>query len=103
MGVTVVDENHPDRERMVKHLKKIQSDNLKINIGAMSCLKTIDELRKIRPTPGMNTIYIWYGLDKLKNELFLLNQDNEVESTVDGASGRFAVIASNMLSRLNLS
>lgn len=40
--VTVVDENHPDRERMVKHLKKIQSDNLKINIGAMSCLKTID-------------------------------------------------------------
>lgn len=75
--VGIIDENYPDRLRMVGHLRKIHSERLTINIGVRSCLETIYEMKKIRPTPGRNRIYIWYGLDKLKNEIFLLDQEEE--------------------------
>lgn len=75
--VSIIDENHPERVRMINYLKKIQAKQLSLNIGIHSCLNLIAELRKIRPTHGKNTIYIWYGLDKFKNELFLMNQDDE--------------------------
>ena len=79
--VSIVDENYPDRARMIGFLKKIQSSQLILNIGIRSTLDTIAGLKKIRPTPGRNTIYIWYGLDKLKNELFLMSQDENDEAT----------------------
>lgn len=77
--VSIVDENYPGRARMIGLLRKIQSSRLMLNVGVCSTLDTIAGLRKIRPTPGKNTIYIWYGLDKLKNELFLMHQDEEPE------------------------
>lgn len=80
--VSVVDENYPDRARMIDFLRKIQSSQLMLNVGIRSALDTIAGLKKIRPTPGRNTIYIWYGLDKLKNELFLMSQDKETTSEV---------------------
>lgn len=79
--VSIVDENYPDRARMIDFLRKIQSAQLILNIGIRSTLDTIAGLKKIRPTPGRNTIYIWYGLDKLKNELFLMSQDEDEEAT----------------------
>jgi len=81
--VCIVDELYSDRARMVTHLKKIQSKRLSLNVGIRSCLDVIADLKKIRPTPGQNTIYIWYGLDKIKNELFLLNQEEEEEIEVN--------------------
>ena len=77
--VSIMNEDYPDRARMISLLRKIQSPQLTMNVGIRSCLDTIAGLSKIRPTPGRNTIYIWYGLDKLKNELFLMNQDDEEE------------------------
>ena len=74
---TMIEENNPDRQRLVALLKNIQSDRFVLNTDIHSTISTIKGMKKIRPTPGRNTIYIWYGLDKLKNELFLLQQDNE--------------------------
>ena len=75
--VGVIDENYPDRVRMIDHLSKIHSERLIINIGVRSCLRCINEMKRIHPTPGKNKIFIWYGLEKLKNEMFLLDQDKE--------------------------
>lgn len=36
---------------------------------------------KIRPVSEGSRIFLWYGLDKLKNEIFLKNQDDEDEVT----------------------
>lgn len=77
--VSIVDENFPDRARLIDIIRKIHSPQLTLSIGIHSALDIIAGLRKIRPTPGRNTIYIWYGLDKLKNELFLMNQDADEE------------------------
>lgn len=78
--VSIMDENYPDRARMIGLLRKIHSTQLTLNIGIRSSLDTIAGLRKIRPTPGRNTIYFWYGLDKLKNELFLMDQDEDEDA-----------------------
>lgn len=76
-----VDENHPDRSRMIGLLKQLRSERLIMNIGVRDTLKTIQSLKRIKPRAGGNTIYLWYGLDKLKNEIFLMNQDDEEEQT----------------------
>ena len=74
-----VDEKHPDRKRLLDMLKKISSPRLKINNGIASTLITINKIKKIRPQYDSATVYLWYGLDKLKNELFLLEQEEEEE------------------------
>ena len=71
-----MDENYPDRARLIGLLNKIRAERLTINAGIRSCLEVIAELKKIRPSYETNTIYVWYGLDKLKNELFLMKQEN---------------------------
>lgn len=74
--VSILDENYPDRARLIGLLNKIRAERLTINAGIRSCLEVIAELKKIRPSYETNTIYVWYGLDKLKNELFLMKQEN---------------------------
>lgn len=78
--VSIIDENYSSRIRMVEILDKIKSSRLELKVGIQSTLDIITELKKVHPTPGSNNIYIWYGLDKLKNELFLMNQDEDVEN-----------------------
>lgn len=77
--ICFLDEHNADRARLLGHLQKIRSPQLHMNIGIRDCMKVIGGLRKFRPTGGANTVYIWYGLEKLKNEIFLLNQDEEEE------------------------
>lgn len=97
--VCIADENYPDRARIIRWLRKIQSERLVMNIGIRSCVDTIAGLKKIRPTFGKNTIYIWYGLDKIKNELFLMKQDEEEDvtsGTPDASMSRDDMIADLM-------
>ena len=75
--VSFTDENNPDRARMINQLRNIASDRMTLNIGTKAMLNEISRLKKIQPTPGTNTVYVWYGLDKLKNELFLMTQTEE--------------------------
>ena len=69
---------------MIEKIKLLKSDRLVLNVGIRDTLSTIANLKKIRPNVNGNTIYIWYGLDKIKNELFLMNQsDEETEEPVE--------------------
>ena len=82
-----VDEGYSDRARMIGLLRNIASDRLTIHVGVRETLTVISKLKKIRPAPGRNTIYLWYGLDKLKNEIFLMNQDDDDEEVAPSGSG----------------
>ena len=84
--VSIVDENYADRKRMVEKIKLLESDRLILNVGIANSLNTIAKLKKIRANGIENTIYIWYGLDKIKNEIFLLNQDAEDTSETPSSS-----------------
>lgn len=75
-----LDPEYSDRRRIIDILKKIHSERLIINEGAASVVDVIHQLKRIKPLHGKNYIYLWYGLEKLKNELFLLKQDAEERS-----------------------
>lgn len=72
-----INESFPDRARMIQILEQIRSDRFTINVGMRQTLDTIRSLKRIRPSYDHNYVYIWYGLDKLRNELYLLEQDDE--------------------------
>ena len=78
-----INESFPDRERMIKILSQIRSDRFIINVGIRKTLETISSLKKIRPSYDHKYVYIWYGLDKLRNELYLLEQDDAEETSTD--------------------
>ncbi len=80
-----IDEQNPDRKRLIEILRNIQSHRLGIRVGVDAVTETIHSLQKIRPSYGSNTIYLWYGLDKLKNAIFLKMQDGGAadNTTVD--------------------
>ena len=75
--VSILDQNYPDRKRLAGVIRKIHSPNLKVNLGIEEMLATVDKLRKIRPSFNSNDIYVWYGLEKMKNELFLYHQNDD--------------------------
>lgn len=81
-----VDETYSDRERMIGHLRKIRSERLILNVGLDATLSALTELRKLKPLSGHRRIYLWYGLDKLKNELFLRQQDAEDEGDMENGA-----------------
>ena len=72
-----IDENNPDRARIIELLQKINSKNLELRAGLDNVMNTIRSLQRIKPVYGQNVVYLWYGLDKLKNEIFLRMQDDE--------------------------
>lgn len=76
-----VDETNAGRVRMLSQLQQLHCDRLTFSTGIQDALETIYGLRKIRPVSEGSRIFLWYGLDKLKNEIFLKNQDDEDEVT----------------------
>lgn len=78
-----VNESYPDRKRMIDYLQILNSNRLSLKIGTRAALSSIESLRKIRPNYGARTIYLWYGLDRLENEIFLLNQEECDEEDVE--------------------
>lgn len=74
--VCIVDEAFDDRKRLGNLLKNIKSKRLTTRIGIDEVLNELSSMRKIRPLEH-NRVYLWYGLDKLKNEIFLKAQDEE--------------------------
>lgn len=80
--VSVLDEENEDSKRLCAHLQNIASSRLHLSVGISQVLDTIGSVEKIRPLRGERRIYFWYGLNKLKNALFLLSQEEEEQ---DGA------------------
>lgn len=72
---TFINENYPDRKRIIEQLYRLTSKRLNINVGTEAALNVISSLRKIRPNYETRTVYLWYGLDRLENELFLAQQE----------------------------
>lgn len=77
-----IDEQNLDRKRLIDILRNLRSTRFEIRVGVNAVMKTIRSLQKIRLTYGSNTVYLWYGLDKLKNAIFLKIQDNEEEDNL---------------------
>ena len=77
---TFVNENYPDRKRMIEQLRRLKSRRLTINVGTDAARSTLSSLRRIRPNYETRTIYLWYGLDRLENELFLAQQEGDIGS-----------------------
>ena len=74
-----IDEQNPDRKRLIDILRNIRSPRFEIRAGVDAVMGTICSLQKIRPSYGSNTIYLWYGLDKLKNAIFLKTQGDDFD------------------------
>lgn len=74
-----IDEQNPDRRRMIDILRNINSPRFDLRVGVDAVMDTIRSLQKIRPSYDSKTIYLWYGLDKLKNAIFLKTQEDEVD------------------------
>ena len=81
-----IDEKYPDRARMIAQLRGIRSDRLVVNACLPDTLSCILSLKKIRPLSGENRVYLWYGLDKLKNELFLMHQEHDEDESPSGST-----------------
>lgn len=75
--VNFIDEEYSDRRRLLDYIKTVKSPRLFINEGIEANIEVLKSLRKLHRNVNENEIYIWYGIDKLKNELFLFNQENE--------------------------
>lgn len=101
--VNVFEEQHPKHQKVINQLEKIECERLTINKDIHSCLASINDLKRIRPTPGYNTVYVWYGLEKLKNEIFLMNQDKEdsVEEIQEQNSDDLVADLMSFLSEIN--
>lgn len=77
---TFINEDYPDRVRMIEQLRRLTSGRLALNVGTGAALGLISALRRIKPNYEQRTIFLWYGLDRLENELFLSNQADESQS-----------------------
>lgn len=74
---SILDDNDVDNQRLYNHLNGIVSDRLILNYGYGQVMSCIDSLKKMKPYKGGRMIYLWYGLQKLKNMIFLNSQDDE--------------------------
>ncbi len=80
--VSILDTEDNDSQRLYKHLKKINADRFKINYGYNDVMSCIDSLKSLKPYKNGKIIYVWYGLNKLKNHIFLNSQEeNDEDST----------------------
>lgn len=91
------DERNSDRERMIAQLRSIRCDRLLMGVGIKETLNNINRLKRIRPVSDGSIIYLWYGLDKLKNEIFLLNQDDEDENETENFASANTQSLENMI------
>lgn len=74
---SILDVEDSDNHRLNEHLSKIKSKRLQINYGYDEVMACIRNLKKLRPYKNGRIIYLWYGLNKLKNLIFLKSQDYE--------------------------
>ena len=74
---SILDDGDVDNQRLYNYLKQITSDRLKINYGYDETMFCIDSLKKLKPYKNGRIIYLWYGLQKLKNMIFLNGQDED--------------------------
>ena len=75
--IVVLNPDNDDQLRLINLLSKIQSSRLNIVSGTKSVLDTIASLKQIKPLKNRRKIYFWYGMNKLKNSIFQLEQEKE--------------------------
>lgn len=75
--VSILDEQNEDSIRIYQFLSKIKSERFLLNFGFKAFEKTVLNLEKMMPAIGYRVTYVWYGLNKLKNLVFLNTQTSE--------------------------
>lgn len=81
--VSIIDDNNEDSLRLYKHLLNIKGNNLTLLFGASEVLNQIRCLNKIKPLRGERKIMLWYGLNKLKNAVYLMSQEDvEIKNSI---------------------
>lgn len=88
---SILDTDDSDNQRLREHLRKIKSKRLQINYGYDEVMFCIDSLKKLKPYKGGRIIYLWYGLNKLKNLIFLNSQDDDEEEPYNTSSGNISI------------
>ncbi len=101
--VNLLDERNADRRDVAELLRNIRDPRLSLRVGLDRVLESVQSLQTIRPGHGGRTIHLWYGLDKMKNELFLRKQDaaNNTSSSVAPAARDLPPAAKDTSSRLD--
>lgn len=80
---SILDTEDNDNQRLFKYLSRINSDRLQINYGYDEVMFCIDSLKKIKPYKNGRIIYLWYGLNKLKNLIFLNSQEDDEDELIE--------------------
>lgn len=78
--VSVLEKENEAQSRLCELLGRIHTGRIHIARGTDQVLDVIESVKKIKPLRSERRIYFWYGLNKLKNALFLLAQEEEEAS-----------------------
>ena len=73
--VSLLEKENEAQSRLCEQLQRIHTSRIHIARGAGQVLDVIESVKKIRPLGNERRIYFWYGLNKLKNAIFLLSQE----------------------------
>lgn len=79
--VSILDTENSDNRRLYSELKQLKSERLLINYGFKQVTSLLKTLKKITPFSNGKAVYIWYGFNKLKNLVFLNEQEAELPET----------------------
>lgn len=78
--VSILDTENSDNIRLYSELKQLKSERLLINYGFKEVTSLLKTLKKITPFSNGKAVYIWYGFNKLKNLVFLNEQEELPEA-----------------------
>lgn len=81
--VSVLDTEDSDNQRLFNLIRKISCSRLHINYGYEAVMRCIQGLKKIKPHSNGRLLYIWYGLNKLNNLIYLHTQSEENEQNTN--------------------
>ena len=87
----VIGNTDDDRTRLASILRRLHSPRLQVNTDVQDILDSIHEQKTIIPSDEGSRVYLWYGLDKLKNVLFLRRQAKENVSVEEKRSGHVEI------------
>ena len=77
VSVSIFDTENSDCVRLNSTLSKINSPRLNIYLGAEKSFDHLYSLKKLKPLFGRNQIEFFYGVNKIKNALYILSQSTD--------------------------
>lgn len=73
----ILDTENDDNIRLKQGLERIGNENLKINFGYNKVINEVSKQKVLKSVYNQRTIYLWYGLNKLKSLAFKAEQEEK--------------------------